>query len=206
MQKIRILLVDDHAILRVGLASLLNSKKDLEVVGEAENGETALALAKSLNPDVFIVDLMMPGMDGAETTRRLIAQNPNAKIMILTTFGTADGIAHALASGAKGAMMKNVDVDELVEGIRAIAAGGSAVCSELRQILAADPALPALTPRQSEILESIVRGLSNKDIALQLGISVNVVKEHVNSLYLKIGAANRTEAVAIALRKHLLKI
>ena len=205
MDKIRILIIDDHAILRMGLASLLNSKKDVEVVGDAANGATGIRKAIKLHPDVVIMDLMMPTMDGTETTRQLLAKDPEAKVLILTTFGTSDGISHALGAGAKGAIMKNCDFNELLTAIRSVAAGKEYVSPEIRRILITDPPVASLSPRQEEILGSIVRGLSNPDIAKQLGISLDMVKEHVETLFQKIGAANRTEAVAIALRKHLLK-
>ena len=203
---IKVLIVDDHAILRMGLASLLNTKKDIKVVGDASNGAMAISKTVKLNPDVVIVDLMMPGMDGVETTKGILAVAPETKVMILTTFGTSDGIIHALEAGAKGAIMKNVEFPELVAAIRSIASGDKVISPEIQRILESNPPVPTLSPRQTEILESIVRGLSNIDIAKQLGISLDVVKEHVSALFLKIGAANRTEAVAIALRKHLLKM
>ena len=202
---IKVLIVDDHAILRMGLASLLNTKKDIKVVGDASNGAVAVSKTVKLNPDVVIVDLMMPGMDGVETTKSILAASPNTKVMILTTFGTSDGIIHALEAGAKGAIMKNVEFPELVAAIRSIAAGDKVISPEIQRILESNPPVPTLSPRQTEILESIVRGLSNIDIAKQLGISLDMVKEHVSVLFLKIGAASRAEAVAIALRKHLLK-
>ena len=205
MKKITVLIIDDHAILRMGLKSLLGTKKDIEVAGDAANGEAGVAKAARLKPDVAIVDLMMPGMDGAETTKRLLSVSPRTSVMILTTFGTADAISHALKAGARGAVMKNVDFPELVEAIRTVAAGGQALSPEIERLLSESPPIPSLSPRQTEILESITRGLSNGDIAKQLGISVDMVKEHVNSLLVKIGAANRTEAATIALRKHLLK-
>ena len=206
MNKTTVLIIDDHALLRMGLASLLNAKSGIEVVGDAANGRTGIQKALKQNPDVVIVDLMMPGMDGTETTRQLLARAPESKILILTTFGTSDGIAHALEAGAKGAIMKNCDFSELVTAIRAVARGERYVSPEISRILTKDPPIAPLSPRQAEILGSIVRGLSNPDIARELGISVDMVKEHVESLFLKIGAANRTEAVAIALRKHLLKL
>ena len=206
MGKIRILIIDDHAILRMGLASLLNSKGDVEVVGDAANGASGVRKAQKLKPDVVISDLMMPGMDGCETTRQLLAADPSANVLILTTFGTSDGITHALDAGAKGAIMKNCDFGELVTAIRTVAAGKTYVSPEIQRIISNDPPVATLSPRQSEILRSIVQGLSNPDIAKQLGISIDMVKEHVETLFQKIGASNRTEAVAIALRKHLLKI
>ena len=206
MDKLKILIVDDHAILRMGLASLLNSKDEVEVVGDAANGSSGIKKAQKLKPDVVIMDLMMPGMDGCETTRRLMAQDPDAKVLILTTFGTSDVINRALEAGAKGAIMKNCDFEELLTAIRTVADGKDYVSAEIKRILSKDPPVAALSPRQKEILASIVRGLSNPDIAKQLGISLDMVKEHVETLFQKIGAANRAEAVAIALRKHLLKV
>ena len=204
-KSIKVLIVDDHAILRMGLASLLNTKKDIKVVGDASNGAMAVSKTVKLNPDVVIVDLMMPGMDGVETTKNILATAPNTKVMILTTFGTSDGIIHALEAGAKGAIMKNVEFPELVAAIRSIASGDKVISPEIQRILESNPPVPTLSPRQTEILESIVSGLSNIEIAKQLGISLDMVKEHVSVLFLKIGAATRAEAVAIALRKHLLK-
>ena len=206
MTTIRVLIVDDHAILRMGLASLLNAKPGLEVVGEASNGLEGVRKVLKLNPDVVIMDLMMPKLDGIEATARLKSEGAMSKVLILTTFGTSDSIAHAIDAGACGAVMKTCDFKELVTAIRTIAGGGTYVSPEIERILKNDPPIAALSPRQSEILQSIVRGLSNPDIAKQLGISVDVVKEHVEALFQKIGAANRTEAVSIALRKHLLKL
>ena len=206
MNKTKVLIIDDHAILRMGLASLLNAKKDIEVIGDAANGKTGIQKAIKLRPDVVIMDLMMPGMDGAETTRQLLAKAPESKVLILTTFGTSDGITHAIEAGAKGAIMKNCDFNELVTAIRTVAKGEEYLSPEVRRIISKDPPIAPLSPRQSEILQSIVRGLSNPDIAKQLGISLDMVKEHTEALFQKLGVANRPEAVAIALRKHLLKI
>lgn len=206
MTPIRVLIVDDHAILRMGLASLLASKCEIEVVGDASDGPSGIRKALKLKPDVVIMDLMMPGIDGIEATKELLAKAPESKILILTTFGTSNGINNALEAGAMGAVMKNCDFSELADAIRAVASGKRYVAADVERILVADPPVAALSPRQTEILQSIVRGLSNPDIAKQLGISVDMVKEHVESLFQKIGAANRTEAVAIAFRKHLLKM
>ena len=206
MNKTTVLIIDDHAILRMGLASLLNAKSGIEVIGDAANGKTGIPKALKLHPDVVIMDLMMPGMDGTETTRQLLSEAPDSKVLILTTFGTSDGITHAIEAGARGAIMKNCDFGELVTAIRTVAAGKTYVSPEIQRIISSDPPVATLSPRQSEILRSIVQGLSNPDIAKQLGISIDMVKEHVETLFQKIGASNRTEAVAIALRKHLLKI
>ena len=206
MTPVRVFLVDDHALMRQGLVSLLGTRKDIAVVGDAESGEAALRKVPRLKPDVIIMDLIMPGMDGAEATRHLKQILPEAHVLILTSFGTADGIAQALDAGASGAILKTVKLPALAEAIRTVASGGTAVAPEIQQMLDETTPIPPLSPRQNEILESIVRGLTNKDIAKKLGISAPMVNEHLTALFAKIGAANRTEAVTIALRKHLLKI
>ena len=204
MTPTRVLIVDDHAILRMGLASLLSSKKDIEVVGDAANGPEGIRRAIELKPDVVVMDLMMPGMGGAEATARLLEKAPDAKVLIITTFDTSDGIDRALKAGARGAIMKNCDFEELVDALRTVASGGSYIAPDVKRLFSNDPPAITLSPRQREMLQSIARGLSNPDIAKQFGISVYVVKEHIAALFAKIGAANRSEAVAIAMRKNLL--
>lgn len=206
MDKTKILIVDDHAIVRMGLASLLGTRPEYEVVGDAGNGETAVRKAARLKPDVILLDMVMPGMDGSETTRHLVADNPQSRILILTSYGTSDGIARALEAGALGAVIKTLDFKDLVKAIQSVAAGKKYVSAEVQEMLNASQPVSSLSPRQNEILQCLARGLNNADIATQLGISRSVVKEHEMALYAKIGAANRTEAVTIALKKHLLKI
>ena len=206
MKTIRTLLVDDHAITRMGLRSVLRMSPDIAVVGEAEDGESAIRQATRLKPDVVVMDLMMPGMDGADVTRELVKALPLTHILILTTFGTADGIGYALQAGALGAVMKNIRLPDLVQAIRTVNKGQKYLSPEIEQILKEDPPAPELSPRQSEILASIARGLSNDDIAQLLGISTSAVKQRLTVLFAKLGAANRTEAAAIALKKQLLKL
>ena len=206
MNRIKVLIVDDHAIMRNGLTSLLRTSREIDVIGSAGDGKSGIQKAVKLKPDVVIMDLMMPEMDGTEATRLLLQKLPDVKVLIFTTFSTADGIGHALEAGASGAIMKNVELPELVAAIKTVASGGRALSPEIEQILSEDPPLPELSTRQAEILHSITRGLSNDDIARLLGISVPMVKEHVNAIFAKLGAANRAEAVAIAMRKHLLKL
>lgn len=204
MERIRILLADDHAIVRMGLVSLLGMEDDLEVIAEACDGTEAIAQAKRLRPDVVIMDLMMPKTDGIAATAALKEALPDTKIVILTSFGSSDGITRALNGGASGALLKNAAENELVPAIRAVCAGKTFVSKEIREQIAADPPVTNLTKRQLEILESIVRGLSNADIARQLGISEITVKNHLTSIFARIGASSRTEAATIALRKHLI--
>ena len=203
---IRVLIADDHTIVRIGLRTLLSAEKDIEVVGEAKNGEMAVKEALRIRPDVVIMDLMMPKMDGAEATAVLHERLPETKVIILTTFGSSDGIAHAIESGAAGALMKTADDAALISTIRSVAGGKTVISPDIKRLLAEDPPIPVLTTRQTEVLQSMMRGLTNRDIAKQLGIRQDGVNEHVAAILAKIGAANRTEAVAIALRKHLLKL
>ena len=204
--KIKILIADDHKIVRIGLSALCATARDMTVIGEAEDGDSAVSTAGKLHPDVIVMDLMMPGKDGAEATREILAKLPDAKVLILTSYTTSDLIAQALANGATGALLKTVDDEVFLNAIRAIASRKKFIQSEIATMLEEDPPIPPLTPRQSEVLHSLTRGLSNRDIATQLGMSETRVEQHVNALLTKIGAANRTEAVTIALRKQLLKI
>ena len=206
MQKIKVFLADDHAMVRMGLISLLSTKKDLEVVGEAEDGEETVRKVLDLRPDVVLMDLLMPKKDGIDATAEIIAELPATKILLLTSAGTSDGIAHALRIGAAGAVLKSADFSTLVAAIHTVADGGRVIDPEVEKLLKEDPPLPELTPRQEEILALVMRGLTNADIARQFDIRESSVKEHVNQICTKLGAANRAEAVAIALRKHLLKI
>jgi len=205
MKRISILIVDDHKIVRIGLKSLFAAEKDLTVVGEAEDGTQALKQALRLKPDVVIMDLVMPQKDGVATTQELRERLPETKVLVLTSYSTSDTIAAALDAGACGAVMKSADDNDLLAAIRAVAAGKTFISSEVKGLLAVDPPAPTLSPRQQEVLENLVRGLNNAEIAAQLGISRTVVKEHVETLLAKLCASNRTELTAIAIRKHLLK-
>ena len=205
-KKTSVLIVDDHSVVRAGLSALLGREDDLVVCGEAANGLEALEQIRRSPPDVVVLDFMMPRMDGAETTAVIHTEFPDVKILILTTYGTSDGIAHALESGANGAIQKSIDSRDLIETVRAVAAGKRVVSPDIEQSLNESPPIPRLTERQIEVLQSITRGLTNHEIATQLGISTEMVKDHLNVVFNKLGASGRSEAVAIALRKHLLKI
>lgn len=205
MKKTSVLLVDDHSVVRMGLAAIINIEEDLKVCGEAESGGEAVKLAREMRPDVVVMDFMMPGMDGAEATAAVLRVSPESKVLILTTYGTSADIARALKSGATGAVTKNLSNEELADAIRAAARGEKMLSAEIESSLSEAESDNGLTTRQREVLDSITRGLSNDDIAGMLGISKVRVKQHLAALYQKLGAANRAEAVAIALRRQLLK-
>ena len=205
-QKIRILIVDDHAVVRAGLKAILGFEGDMDVVGESGDGRDAVRKAGELHPDVVIMDLMMPKVGGADATDAIVAANPDTKVLVLTSYGSAADINRALESGATGALMKTASDDRLIAAIRSVAAGNRVIAPEIAKSLKMEPAGPDLTPRQREILKSVTRGLTNEDIARQFGITASGVKQHLSAIFTKLGAASRSEAVAIALRKHLLKI
>ena len=206
MDKIKILIADDHAIVRMGLATLLSAQDGFEVVGEASNGEQAVSRALKLKPDVVVMDLVMPKKDGVAATTELHEKLPTAKCLILTSFGTVEELQSALHAGAVGILLKSTANNKLIAAIRKVAAGKTVIADDVEQLLSQDESIPELSPRQREILESITRGLSNAQIALQLDISAESVKTHMSKLFAKLGAANRAEATMIAARKHLLKI
>ena len=206
MKKIKILIVDDHAIVRMGLASTLETHSDLAVIGEADDGKAALRKATELAPDLVLMDLMMPVMDGSTATQMLQSECPSAKVLIITTFGTADALSHALNAGAMGAVIKSIKLSGLLEAIRRTARGERYLSPGISQMLANSKPIPELSNRQLEILHAISIGRSNDDICTQFGISRPTVRDHLHTIFQKIGAANRAEAVGIALRKHLLKI
>lgn len=205
MKKTSVLLVDDHSVVRMGLAAIINIEEDLKVCGEAESGAEAVKLAREMRPNVVVMDFMMPGMDGAEATAAVLRASPESKVLVLTTYGTSADIARALKCGATGAVTKNLSNEELADAIRAAARGERMLSAEIEASLSEAESNNGLTARQREVLDSITRGLSNDDIAGMLGISKVRVKQHLAALYQKLGAANRAEAVAIALRRQLLK-
>ena len=206
MKNIRVLIADDHAIVRHGLCALLGTERGIEVVGEAKDGNEAVARTKQLAPDVVIMDIVMPRKDGVEATEEIRAAVPSAKIVVLTSFGTSDKISRAIEAGATGALMKTAEDRELLSAIRTVANGGRVISPAVRKLISTDPPAPELTPRQLEILQAMARGLTNKDIAKMFSIRTDGVNEHVLAILAKLGAANRTEAVATAIRKQLIRL
>ena len=203
---IRVLIADDHAIVRAGLVAVLGFEQDITVVGAAADGEAAVAQACQVKADIVIMDLMMPKMDGVEATMAIRQKLPDTRILILTTDGTSTDIRRALSAGAAGAVTKTLLNEELTAAIRDVAAGKTVLTSDIRQALNETQNQPELTQRQKDILTSITRGLTNQDIATQFGITVSGVKQHLNAIFAKLGAANRSEAIAIVLRRSLLKL
>lgn len=205
-EKIKVLIADDHALMRMGLKALLETQPDIETVGEASDGSEAVRKARKSLPDVVIMDILMPGTDGIEATRRITEALPGVKILILTTSTSSDDLNRAIQAGAAGAVLKSEANKRLLSAIRSVANGASAISSEVRTMIDEDPPAAELTPRQMEILGEMARGLTNKEIATALSCSPESVKDRINSICTKLGAANRSEAISIALRKHLLKI
>ncbi|MBP3406152.1 MAG: response regulator transcription factor [Kiritimatiellae bacterium] len=203
-EKITLLLVDDHSIVRIGLKALINYQKDMSIVGEAKNGEEAIRLVRKLQPDVVIMDLMMPKLNGADATKQILCEYPNTKIIILTSYGTSADLARAVANGAVGAQIKDAPPENLLAAVRSAVQGKTAYASELKPLLMEPP--PELTDLQLKMLGSVVRGLSNTEIATEFGLSLISTKRKLAAIFLALGAANRAEAAGIALQKHLLKL
>ncbi|HEY44625.1 MAG TPA: response regulator transcription factor [Anaerolineae bacterium] len=208
MESIRVLLVDDHRVVRSGLSAFLLAFDDLELVGEADSGETAILLCNKVKPDVVLMDLVMPGMDGAEATQAIREQYPDVQVIALTSFKEEDLVQRALKAGAIGYLLKNVTADELAEAIRAAKAGQPTLAPEAAQVLIQATRKPPepefdLTPRELEVLALMVEGLSNPEIAARLVISRSTAKFHVSGILSKLGVSSRTEAVALALQQNL---
>ena len=203
---IRILIADDHKIVRMGLAALLATERDLQLVGEAEDGIEAVRLAAERKPDIVIMDLMMPKKDGVEATRGILAAVPGTKVLVLTSYGTSNAVGQALEAGAAGALMKTADDSQIVSVIHRLAVGEKYVSPEVKRSLSGTPPIRLLSPRPTEVLKQLTLGLTNKEIANALGIRKDGVEDHINIIFSKLGASNRAEAVAIALRRHLLKM
>lgn len=205
MNKTRILIADDHALLRVGLNTMLNTQPDMMVVGEAGNGHDAVARAKELKPDVVIMDLMMPKLNGAEATQQIIEALPETKIIILTSYGTAADLVRAVANGAVGAQMKGSPIDTLLKAIRTVISGKKAIAGEIARFLRENPTPLSLPKRQREVLIGVTNGKTSEQIADDLGISVSAVKQHIAAACEKLGAASRAEAATLALSRNLLE-
>lgn len=213
---IRVLLVDDQALVRHGFGMILRSEPDIEVVGEAGTGADAVALAAERRPDVVLMDVRMPGLDGIEATRRVVADDASPRVLVLTTFDSDEIVLGALRAGASGFLLKDAGGDQLVAAIRIVAGGGSLFSPSVtrrlieRYVGGADPdAVPRLadlTPRETEILRQIGRGRSNAEIARELFLSEHTVKSHVTNLLRKLGLRDRTQAVVVAYETGVVRV
>jgi DNA-binding NarL/FixJ family response regulator len=210
MPEIRILLVDDHPVVRDGLRATLETQDDIRIVGEAGTGREAAESALALRPDVILMDLEMPDVDGVEATRRIREAWPEARIIVFTAFDTDERILGAVQAGAQGYLLKGVARDELFRAVRVVHAGGSllhpVVASKLLRHMSGPRGSTGLTEREQEVLTLMARGLPNKEIAAALTITERTVKFHVSSILGKLGAGNRTEAVSMAAQHGLIHL
>lgn len=193
---IRILLADDHLVVRMGLSAIISRHAKFQLVGEADCGEDAVRLAEELSPDVVVMDLKMPTMDGATATARILERLPGVRVLILTSFADAADLGRARAAGASGALLKTSRKEEILSAIEAVASGRSVFSPELEQIFDSAPEQSALSPRQTEILRLVAKGFSNKEIARILGIGAESVKQHLKTAFQRLGVSSRAEAVA----------
>jgi DNA-binding NarL/FixJ family response regulator len=203
---IRILVADDHAVVRSGLVGILNAQADMSVVCDAADGLRAVELFFEHSPDVALIDLQMPGLDGVAVVEALRAKHPDARVIILTTYDTDDDIERSLKAGAKAYLLKDVDPRDLVQCIRDVIAGKTSVAPAVAAKLANRLTRVQLTMRELEVLKLIAKGQSNKEIGAGLNIAESTVKLHVNTLFEKLGVTSRTEAMKVGLERGLIRL
>lgn len=210
---IRILVVDDHPVVREGLVMMLGTQSDMQVIGEAGDGLTAVERVAALSPDVVLMDLEMPGLDGPAAIRRIHDANPSARVLVLTAYDTDERILQAVQAGARGYLLKGVPRDEIFQAVRVVNSGGSllqpAVATKLLNRvgdLLRDDRTETLTERELQVLELIAKGYRNKEIARDLSITERTVKFHANIIFQKLSVESRTEAVSEALRRGIIKL
>lgn len=206
---IQVMIVDDHAVVRSGLTAFLHAYDDLQLAGEARSGEEAIRLCRDIQPDVVLMDLVMPGMDGAATTREIKLVSPKTQIVVLTTFKDEALVQKAIRAGAIGYLLKDIQAEELAEAIRLTHSGRSILSPEITQALvqgsmAGNQPGFDLSDREREVLALMVKGLNNTEISAHMIVSLSTVKHHVSNILSKLNAANRAEAVAMALQKNLI--
>lgn len=204
--RIRVLVADDHPVVRAGLGAVITEQSDLELVAEAENGATAVALFREHRPDVALMDLRMPVMDGVEAIRAIATEFPDARILALTTYeGDAD-IRRALEAGASGYLLKDMLLTEVLTAVRAVHRGERVIPIAVAERLAEFPERSDLTERETEVLQLVARGLSNKEVARAIGRTDETVKIHLKNAFAKLAVADRTEAVTVALTRGLIHL
>src|SRR5215217_8836440 len=205
-EKIRIVVVDDQAVVRQGFVSLINTVADMEVIAEGTDGRQAVELYRKLRPDVLLTDLRMPVMTGVEAIAAIRREFPSARVIVLTTFDGDEDIYRSLQAGAQGYLLKDMFFEELEEAIRTVHAGRRRIPGVVAERLAGRMSGSDLTARELEVLERIVRGMSNKEIASALGISEATVKSHINNVLSKLGASDRTQAATKALQRGIIHL
>lgn len=206
MSKIRIVLVDDHFVVRSGLAASLDLEDDLQVLGEAETGEAALPIYETHQPDIVLMDLQLPGISGIEATQQLLTAHPQARVLIFSTFARDEEILRALRAGALGYLQKSASRDELIQAIRTVASGQQSLPPDIAHRLSERHNQADITPRELEILTLITGGNANKEIAAILGIAEDTVKQHVSRILQKLKVSDRAQATAEAIRLGLVTV
>ncbi|TMF15208.1 MAG: response regulator transcription factor [Chloroflexi bacterium] len=199
---IRVLVADDHPVVQQGLCTMLELEDDIEVIGRADDGADAVEQARAAHPDVILLDVQMPNMDGIEALRRIRAENPDARVIVLTTYRNEDYVLPSLQAGARGYLLKDATREELAGAVRSVAAGASLL--DPTWVSAARDGTPALTPRERDVLRLMSDGKSNGEIATLLFVSENTVKTHVSNILDKLGCRDRAAAVLTAWRRHIL--
>jgi two-component system, NarL family, response regulator len=204
--KIRVILADDHPVVRDGLAAIVNQQPDMEVVAEAGDGEEAVTLYERHRPDVMVLDLRMPRLDGVAVVQRVLEAHPKACLLIMTTYDGDEDIFRSLSQGAKGYLLKDTPRQEILSAVRAVAAGRPYTSSSVAAKAVRRMAQPSLTQRELSVLELVAQGRSNKDIARRLEITEGTAKTHVKAILAKLDAISRTEAVAVAHKRGLIRL
>ncbi|PTX96483.1 response regulator transcription factor [Opitutus sp. ER46] len=205
-EPLRVLVVDDHFVVRIGLVALVNTEPDLRVVGEADDGDRAIALFRELQPDLVLMDLRMPGKSGPEATAEIRRVSERARILMLSAFDGDEEIHNALAAGANGYVLKSATGEELIPAIRAVAAGRRWIPQNVATRLKSRQLFEELTTRELDVLREVAKGLSNKELADALHISEHTAKDHLKSILAKLRVADRTQAVTLALQRGILRL
>ncbi|MCA1690979.1 MAG: response regulator transcription factor [Actinobacteria bacterium] len=208
-QPIRVVVVDDHPVVRTGVRGMLASQAEFDVVGEASDGEEAIILVEEVHPDVVLMDLRMPRVDGVEATKRIRAEHPDVQVLVLTTYDTDEDIVRAVEAGAVGYLLKDSPREELFRGVHAAARGESLLAAAVASRLMGrmrKPAGQSLSPRELEVLTLVAEGRPNKDIGRRLYISETTVKTHLAHIFTKLGVDDRTAAVTVALDRGIIRL
>jgi two-component system NarL family response regulator len=206
MAPIKILIADDHPVIRTAISSVIGREPNMEVVGEAVNGHSAVKLYRECHPDITLMDINMPIMDGLEAIRTIRAEDPKARVIVLTNFDTDEDVKQGLSAGALGYLLKDSSPEELLETIRSVYAGEKYVPKHLLEKITANKSIPNLSPREIGVLRLMMRGKSNRAIGLELGITESTVKSHVKNILIKMGVNDRTQAVTQALQRGILSL